>query len=82
MIPGIFPGEPTAEHLDRIVSYTTCIGAAYLAAVFLIPELLLSYGQAPFYLGGASVLIVVCTVLDIKTQVRGLSRTEPGGACR
>jgi preprotein translocase subunit SecY len=82
MIPGIFPGEPTAEHLDRIVSYTTCIGAAYLAAVFLIPELLLSYDQAPFYLGGASVLIVVCTVLDIKTQVRGLSRTEPGGACR
>jgi preprotein translocase subunit SecY len=79
MIPGVEPGVPTAEHLDRIVSYTTCIGALYLAAVFLIPELLLTYSQAPFYLGGASVLVVVCTVLDIETQVRGRSLTEPGG---
>jgi preprotein translocase subunit SecY len=78
-IPGIEPGEPTAEHLDRIVSYATCIGAVYLAAVFLVPELLLSYGQVPFYLGGASVLVVVCTVLDIETQVRGLTLTGPGG---
>jgi preprotein translocase subunit SecY len=78
-IPGIEPGEPTAEHLDRVVSYATCIGAVYLAAVFLVPELLLSYGQAPFYLGGASVLVVVCTVLDIETQVRGLTLTGPGG---
>jgi len=80
MIPGVEPGEPTAEHLDRIVSYTACIGALYLAAVFLIPELLLVYGQAPFYFGGASVLVVVCTFLDIETQVRGQSLTEPGGA--
>ena len=34
VIPGIEPGEPTAEHLDRIVSYTTCVGAVYLAAIF------------------------------------------------
>jgi preprotein translocase subunit SecY len=79
-IPGIEPGEPTAEHLDRIVSYATCIGAVYLAAVVLVPELLLSYGEVPFYLGGASVLVVVCTVLDIETQVRGLTLTRPGGA--
>jgi preprotein translocase subunit SecY len=79
-IPGVEPGEPTAAHLDRIVSYTTCIGAVYLAAVFLVPELLLSYSQASFYLGGASVLVVVCTVLDIETQVRGLTLTRPGGA--
>jgi preprotein translocase subunit SecY len=79
VIPGVGPGEPTAEHLDRIVSYTTCIGAVYLAAVFLIPELLLAYGEAPFYLGGMTVLVVVCTVLDIETQVRGRSLTEPGG---
>jgi preprotein translocase subunit SecY len=78
-IPGVEPGEPTAAHLDRVVSYTTCIGAVYLAAVFLIPELLLSYSQAPFYLGGTTVLVVVCTVLDIETQVRGRSLTEPGG---
>jgi preprotein translocase subunit SecY len=79
VIPGVEPGEPTAAHLDRIVSYTTCIGAVYLAAVFLIPELLLAYGEAPFYLGGMTVLVVVCTVLDIETQVRGRSLTEPGG---
>ena len=79
VIPGVEPGEPTAAHLDRIVSYATCIGAVYLAAVFLLPELLLSYSQAPFYLGGASVLVVVCTVLDIETQVRGLTLTRPGG---
>jgi preprotein translocase subunit SecY len=78
-IPGIEPGEPTADHLDRVVSYTTCIGAVYLAAIFLIPELLLVYGQTPFYLAGASVLVVVCTVLDIETQVRGQSLTGPGG---
>jgi preprotein translocase subunit SecY len=78
-IPGIEPGEPTAEHLDRVVSTTTCIGAVYLAAIFLIPELLLVYGQTPFYLAGASVLVVVCTVLDIETQVRGQSLTRPGG---
>lgn len=78
-IPGVEPGEPTAAHLDRVVSYTTCIGAVYLAAVFLIPELLLIYSQAPFYLGGTTVLVVVCTVLDIETQVRGRSLTEPGG---
>jgi preprotein translocase subunit SecY len=79
VIPGVEPGEPTAEHLDRIVSYTTCIGAVYLGAVFLIPELLLTYSQAPFYLGGTTVLVVVCTFLDIETQVRGRSLTEPGG---
>ena len=79
VIPGIEPGEPTAEHLDRVVSITTCIGAIYLTAIFLIPELLLVYGQTPFYLGGASVLVVVCTILDIETQVRGQSLTGPGG---
>jgi preprotein translocase subunit SecY len=79
VIPGIEPGEPTLAHIDRVVSYTTCIGAVYLAAIFLIPEVLLRYAQVPFYFGGASVLIVVCTVLDIETQVRGRSLTEPGG---
>jgi preprotein translocase subunit SecY len=78
-IPEVEPGEATAAHLDRVVLYTTCIGAVYLAAVFLIPDLLLTYGQAPFYLGGASVLVVVCTFLDIETQVRGRSLTKPGG---
>jgi preprotein translocase subunit SecY len=79
VIPGIEPGEPTVEHLDRVVSYTTCIGSVYLAAIFLIPEILVTHYQSPFYLDGSSVLIMVCTVLDIETQVRGLSLTDAGG---
>jgi preprotein translocase subunit SecY len=78
-IPGIEPGEATADHLDRVVSYTTCVGAVYLAAISLLPELLFTYAQTPFYFGGASVLIVVCAFLDIETEVRGRSLTEPGG---
>jgi preprotein translocase subunit SecY len=79
VIPGVFPGEPTAEHLDRIVSRTTCVGAVYLAAIFLIPEILVVYYPSSFYLDGSSALIMVCTVLDLATQVRGHSLTEPGG---
>jgi preprotein translocase subunit SecY len=79
LIPGIAPGESTAAHLGRIVSYMTCIGTLYLAAVFLRPELLIVFGVAAFYLGGTSVLIVVCTTLDLKKQVRALSLTNSGG---
>jgi preprotein translocase subunit SecY len=61
------------------VSYTTLIGAAYLAAVFLIPEALVAYGQMPYYFGGGSALIVVCTILDIETQVRDQALSGPGG---
>jgi preprotein translocase subunit SecY len=64
-IPGVEPGEATAAHVDRVLSITTLMGAAYLALVCLIPEILVSYAQVPFYFGGASLLIVVCTVLDI-----------------
>jgi len=48
VIPGIEPGEATAAHIDRVVSYTTCIGAVYLAAIFLMPEVLIAYTQKPF----------------------------------
>jgi preprotein translocase subunit SecY len=82
VIPGVEPGEATAQHLDRVVSYTTCAGAVYLTAVFLIPQLLNVYGEAPFYLAGTSVLVAVCIVLDIEKQVRGQSLTEPGGGYR
>jgi preprotein translocase subunit SecY len=79
VVTGIEPGEATAAHIDRVVSYTTLIGAAYLAAIVLMPELLTAYFQVPFYLSGASVLVVVCTILDIETQVRGQSLTGRGG---
>jgi preprotein translocase subunit SecY len=78
-IAGVEPGEPTAAHIDRVVSYTTAVGAAYLAVVFLIPEALIVYANVPYYFGGASALIVVCAVLDIESQVRGKSLTGRGG---
>ncbi|WP_246801146.1 preprotein translocase subunit SecY [Bradyrhizobium genosp. L] len=79
-IPGIAPGEATADHLDRIASLTTVVGAVYLVAVSLIPELLVAGGVAlPYKIGGGSVLIVVCTILDLKKQVRDLSRSNRGG---
>jgi preprotein translocase subunit SecY len=78
-IPGIESGEAAAEYLDRVVSRTTAMGAAYLAAIFLLPEALITWANVPYYFGGASVLIVVCTVLDVEAQVRGMSLTGRGG---
>jgi preprotein translocase subunit SecY len=78
-IPDVASGEPTADYLDRVVSLTTVVGAVYLVAVFLIPEALVAYGKLPVFFGGGSALIVVCTILDIQTQVRGYSLTGPGG---
>jgi preprotein translocase subunit SecY len=78
-IPDVAPGEPTADYLDRVVTLTTVIGAVYLVAVSLLPEVLVAYGELPYLFGGGSALIVVCTILDIETQVRGYSLTKPGG---
>jgi preprotein translocase subunit SecY len=78
--PGVEPGEASADHLDRIVSLTTMVGAVYLVIVSLIPEALVAGGVAlPYKIGGGSVLIVVCTILDLKKQVRAVSLTNPGG---
>jgi preprotein translocase subunit SecY len=80
VIPGVMPGEATAEYLDRVVSSTMLLGAAYLTVISLIPEVFLAYGNALGYkMGGGAALIVVCTILDIQTQVRELSLTNPGG---
>jgi preprotein translocase subunit SecY len=78
-IPDVAPGEPTADYLDRVVSLTTVVGAVYLVAISVIPEALMAYGGLPYFFGGGSALIVVCTILDIETQVRGYSLTRPGG---
>jgi preprotein translocase subunit SecY len=80
-IPGVEPGEPTADYLDRTVSLTTVLGAAYLTALLLIPELIMTRGDMllPYNISGGSALIVICTILDIRTQVRDVSLTNPGG---
>jgi preprotein translocase subunit SecY len=81
VIPGVAPGEATADYLDRVVSLTTVLGAAYLVALWLIPEVFVAYGNVmlPYKISGGSALIVVCTILDIRTQVRDESLTNPGG---
>jgi len=79
VIPGVEPGESTAKHLDRVVSLTTVIGAVYLIAMWLMPEALMALFGVPYFSGGTA-LILVCTVLDIRTQVRDLSRTNLMGA--
>src|ERR1017187_7312573 len=70
-IPGIRPGERTAEYIDYVLSRITCVGAIYLAIVCLIPEILISYASVPFYFGGTSLLIVVSVTMDTVAQVQG-----------
>ena len=70
-IPGIRPGERTAEYIDYVLTRITVIGAAYLAVVCLIPEILISYAAVPFYFGGTSLLIVVSVTMDTVAQVQG-----------
>jgi preprotein translocase subunit SecY len=70
-IPGIRPGERTAEYIDYVLTRITVVGAAYLAIVCLIPEILISYAAVPFYFGGTSLLIVVSVTMDTVAQVQG-----------
>lgn len=84
-IPGIAPGGATAAYLDRVVSLTTVVGAVYLTVLQLIPGVFELYGIGLPYsmiINGGAALIVVCTVLDIKAQVRDVSLTNPGGVRR
>ena len=69
-IPGIRPGESTAIYIDTILTRLTTIGALYLALVCLMPEFLIANYPIPFYLGGASVLIVVVVAIDTVTQIQ------------
>ena len=69
-IPGIRPGESTALYIDGILTKLTTIGSLYLALVCLMPEFLIANYPIPFYLGGASILIVVVVAIDTVTQVQ------------
>ena len=70
-LPGIRPGERTAEYIDYVLSRITVVGAIYLAIVCLIPEILISYAAVPFYFGGTSLLIVVSVTMDTVAQIQG-----------
>ena len=69
-IAGIRPGQPTADYLDFILTRLTVLGAAYLSAVCILPEILISQYAVPFYFGGTSLLIVVTVSLDTVNQVQ------------
>jgi preprotein translocase subunit SecY len=69
-VPGIRPGEKTAAYLDYVLTRLTVVGAAYLALVCVLPELLISELAVPFYFGGTSLLIVVSVTMDFITQVQ------------
>jgi preprotein translocase subunit SecY len=70
-IPGIRPGQRTAEYIDYVLTRITTVGAAYLVVVVLLPELLISNFNVPFYFGGTSLLIVVSVTMDTVAQVQG-----------
>lgn len=69
-VPGIRPGQNTAEYLDRVLTRLTAVGAIYLCIVCLIPEILISQYGVPFYFGGTSLLIIVTVTMDTVAQVQ------------
>ena len=69
-VPGIRPGKSTADYLDFVLTRLTVLGAAYLAAVCILPEILISQYAVPFYFGGTSLLIVVTVTLDTVSQIQ------------
>ncbi len=70
-VPGVRPGERTAQYIDQILTRITVLGAGYLALICLLPELLISYASLPFYFGGTSLLIVVNVTMDTVAQIHG-----------
>ena len=69
-LPGIRPGEHTANYIDKVLTRLTLFGSAYMAAVCLLPQALIVMANVPFYLGGTSLLIVVVVVMDFMAQVQ------------
>ena len=69
-IPGIRPGQRTAEYLDYVLTRLTTVGAIYLAAVCVMPEIMISQYAVPFYFGGTSLLIVVSVTMDTVAQIQ------------
>jgi preprotein translocase subunit SecY len=68
-IPGIRPGKNTADHLEYVLERLTLVGALYLAGVCVLPEILVSQYNVPFYFGGTSLLIVVSVTMDTVAQI-------------
>ncbi|NKB49541.1 MAG: preprotein translocase subunit SecY [Alphaproteobacteria bacterium] len=69
-VPGIRPGKNTADYFDYVLSRLTVVGATYLVAVALLPEILISRFSLPFFFGGTSLLIVVVVSMDTVAQIQ------------
>ena len=70
-IPGVRPGERTAEHIDYVLTRITVVGAIYLVFVCLVPEVFMSNAGISAFLGGTSLLIMVSVTLDTVAQIQG-----------
>lgn len=68
-IPGIRPGQPTAQYIDYVLSRITLGGAVYISAICVLPTFLTQSMKVPFYFGGTSVLILVGVALDTVAQI-------------
>jgi len=68
-IPGVRPGRKTAEYIDRVLTRVTLPGAFFLAAIAVLPDLMINYLNVPFYFGGTGLLIVVGVGLDTLQQI-------------
>ena len=79
-IPGIRPGKRTAEYIDRVLTRITLGGACYVSAVCVLPTILISQFNVPFYFGGTALLIVVGVALDTMAQLEShlLQRSYQG----
>jgi len=79
-VPGIRPGKTTADYLDKVLSRLTLVGAIYLSAVCVLPQILIAQANVPFYFGGTSLLIVVGVSLDTMSQIEShlISRQYEG----
>ncbi|HSR62028.1 MAG TPA: preprotein translocase subunit SecY [Gammaproteobacteria bacterium] len=69
-VPGMRPGEQTAQYLDSVLTRLTMAGAIYITFVCLLPEFLILRFNVPFYFGGTSLLIIVVVVMDFISQVQ------------
>ena len=69
-IPGIRPGQHTAEYIDKVLTRLTVWGALYVTLVCLLPEILISQFKVPFYFGGTSLMIIVVVIMDFMAQLQ------------
>jgi preprotein translocase subunit SecY len=75
-IPGIRPGQQTAEYIDKVLTRLTFWGAMYITTVCLLPEFMILYWQVPFYFGGTSLLIIVVVTMDFMAQLQAHMMTH------